>query len=135
MDAIIGLFFLFLLFGGFGWLLKLFQGGASAAVNTAKGRGTFKENFEVVEGSYKEFELLYYSFFKAYLKILKQYSLIFKSEQIVKSCSKSNTKINRSYSIQRKFLTENEYKDYYIQNYLKNNNLIYYYSDLLSFIS
>jgi len=94
----------------------------------------FEENFEVVEGSYKEFELLYYSFFKAYLKILKQYSLIFKSEQIVKSCSKSNTKINRSYSIQRKILTEYEYQDYYIQNYLINNNLIYYYSDLLSFI-
>ena len=94
----------------------------------------FEENFEVVEGSYKEFELLFYSFFKAYLKVIKENSLIFKSEQIIKACSKSNVKINRSYSLERKILTEKEYKDYYFQNYIINNNLIYYYSDLLSFI-
>jgi len=94
----------------------------------------FDQNFEVVEGSYKEFELLYYSFFKAYLKVIKEYSLIYYSDQLFETCSKQSQKVIRSYSVQRKILTENEYKDYYIQNYLKNNNLIYYYSDLLSFI-
>jgi len=47
IGGIIGiLFWGFLIFGGFGWIIRKFSGGVKATYKTAKGEGSFSDNFQ-----------------------------------------------------------------------------------------